>query len=151
MHNLVFAYIELVARRFRNIAIPLHNYGDSAPTALTQEECSCFVPFHSWSKPSPTPATQGCASGKYRIGWVGFVAIREEEMSKWSFASYSIATLAGATMLVIPSSQASAFTLSGPLLDRAALFSPVSKAFWHDKYRNREWRGPWGYRWAKHH
>jgi hypothetical protein len=69
-------------------------------------------------------------------------------------STYSIAALAGATMLALSLSPASAFTLSGPSLEQPVASAQVDKVWWRYGYgyrgygwRGYGWRGPgyWGY------
>ena len=64
-------------------------------------------------------------------------------------ATYSIVDLAGATMLALSLSPASAFTLSGPSLEQPVASAQVDKVWWRYGYgyRGYGWRRPgyWGY------
>jgi len=61
-----------------------------------------------------------------------------------SLAGYSIAAVAGAAMLAMSLSPASAFTLSGPSLEQPVASAQVDKVWWRGGWG---WRGPgWGWR-----
>jgi hypothetical protein len=51
-----------------------------------------------------------------------------------------IGALAGASMLALSLSSASAFTLSGPSLEQPAASSQIEKVWWHHG-----WGGGWGW------
>jgi hypothetical protein len=61
-----------------------------------------------------------------------------------SLAGYSIAAFAGATMLAMSMSPASAFTLSGPSLEQPVASAQIDKVWWRGGGWG--WRGGWGYR-----
>lgn len=68
-------------------------------------------------------------------------------MSMRSLASYSSAALAGATMLALSLSPASALTIAGPSLEQSIASSQVDKVWYRYGYG---WRGygyhpGWGY------
>ena len=52
-------------------------------------------------------------------------------MSLRSLATYSIGALAGASMLALSLGPASAFTLSGPSLERPVVSAQIDKVWWH--------------------
>jgi hypothetical protein len=66
-------------------------------------------------------------------------------MSLRSLLGYSTAALTGVAMLAASSSSASAFTLSGPSLDRTAT-SQVESVFWRGGWHGGWRRGGWGWR-----
>ena len=73
----------------------------------------------------------------------------EEAMSSGNLASRSIAALAGASMLVLSLSPASALTIAGPSLERSVASAQVDKVWWRGGWGWRGglgWRGGWGYR-----
>jgi hypothetical protein len=61
-----------------------------------------------------------------------------------SLAGYSIAAFAGAAMLAMTLSPASAFTLSGPSLEQPVASAQIDKVWWRGGGWG--WRGGWGYR-----
>jgi hypothetical protein len=68
-------------------------------------------------------------------------------MSLRTFASYSIAAIAGASMLALSLGPASAFTLSGPSLERPVASAEIDKVWWRGGWgwhRGWGWRGGWG-------
>src|SRR5216684_815809 len=80
-----------------------------------------------------------------------------------SLAGYSIAALAGAAMFALPLRPASAFTLSGPSLQKPIASARIEKAWcrwgrcgyggyggygWRGGYGGYGWRGGYGYRWG---
>jgi hypothetical protein len=69
-------------------------------------------------------------------------------MSLRSLTGYSIAALAGAAMLALSLSPASAFTLSGPSLEQPLVSSQIDKVWWHHGWGG-GWHGGWGWGWHR--
>ena len=66
-------------------------------------------------------------------------------MSLRTFACYSIAAIAGASMLALASGPASAFTLSGPSLEQPVASAQIDKVWWRGGWHGGwGWRGGWG-------
>jgi hypothetical protein len=60
-------------------------------------------------------------------------------------ATCYLAAIAGATMLALMMSPASAFTLSGPSLERPVASGQIEKVWWRHGWRGGYWRGGgWG-------
>jgi hypothetical protein len=75
---------------------------------------------------------------------------KEKAMSLQSLSAYSIAALAGGTMLALATSPASAVTLSGPSLEQSVASAQIDKVWYRYGYRGYGWRGGyyhrgWGY------
>jgi hypothetical protein len=74
----------------------------------------------------------------------------EKIMSIRTFASRSIAALAGVSMLALSLSPASALTLAGPSLEKSVASAQIDKVWWRGGWGWRGggwgWRGGWGYR-----
>jgi len=58
---------------------------------------------------------------------------------------FSIGAIAGATMLGLSLTPASAFTLTGPSLEQPVASAQIDKVWYRYGYRGYGWRG--GYRW----
>jgi hypothetical protein len=72
-------------------------------------------------------------------------------MSLRSLSAYSIAALAGGTMLAFAASPASAFTLSGgPSLERPVASAQIDKVWYRYGYRGYGYRG-YGWRGGYYH
>jgi hypothetical protein len=70
--------------------------------------------------------------------------LEKEVMSIRTFASRSIAALAGVSMLALGLSPASAMTLAGPSLEQSVAASQIDKVWWRGGWG---WRGGgWGHR-----
>ncbi|MGO8798697.1 MAG: hypothetical protein ACLQE9_12900 [Roseiarcus sp.] len=68
-------------------------------------------------------------------------------MSVRSSTIYSIGAVAGASMLALSLSPASAFTLSSPSLEPSVASAQIDKVWWRGGWGWRGgWRGGWGYR-----
>jgi hypothetical protein len=73
----------------------------------------------------------------------------EEVMSLRSLTNRSIAALAGASMLAVSLSPASALTIAGPSLTQSVASAQIDKVWWRGGWgwgRGWGWRGGWGYR-----
>ncbi len=58
----------------------------------------------------------------------------------------AVAALAGAAMLAISASSASAFTLSSPSLEQPMASSYIEHVWWHHHHHHHHcWRGRWGH------
>lgn len=71
-------------------------------------------------------------------------------MSLRSLSAYSIAALAGGTMLALATGPASALTLSGPSLEQSVASAQIDKAYYY-RYGYRGWRGSYGWRGGYYH
>jgi len=69
---------------------------------------------------------------------------KEEIMFKRVLTGGALAALAGAAMLAISASSASAFTLSSPSLEQPMAASNIDHVWWRWHHRHC-WRGRWGH------
>jgi hypothetical protein len=61
------------------------------------------------------------------------------------FATRSLAAVAGATMLALSMTPASAFTLAGPSLEKPVASAQIENVWWHRWGPGWGWRHRWGY------